>query len=95
MSLVLGKHVRTHMQAEVQRLQPDTSNGLSSHKSPYTKIVAENDRLRKDLQREMERNEKLQLSLSTLEVQNRNLQEEVDKVSVCVRIYKKQVVFRR
>ena len=75
--------------AELQRLQAETSaakeggksiSSSSTHKSPYTKIVGENDRLRKDLRREVERNEQLQLSLSTLEVQNIKLQEELNEV---------------
>ena len=40
-----------------------------SLKSPYTKIVVENDRLRKDLKKEVARAEKLQLSLTTLQMQ--------------------------
>ncbi len=71
-------------QTELQRLQFDESSGngvsSSSHKSPYTKIVAESDRLRRDLKREIERNERLQLSLSTLEVQNSKLRQELDEV---------------
>ncbi len=61
---------------------PSSNGAVSSvRKSPYTKIVAENERLRKDLKREADRSEKLQLSLSTLEVQSRKLQEELDEVS--------------
>lgn len=49
----------------------------SPTKSSYSKIVSENERLRKSLKREMERNEKLNVSLKTAEIHSSRLQGEV------------------
>ncbi len=50
----------------------------SSSKSPYTKIVAENERLRKDLKKEVEKSDRLQLTLSTLQKHHDKLNQEVE-----------------
>ena len=48
-------------------------------KSPYDKIVAENERLVKDYKREVNKAEKLEVALSMLQIQHDKLVQEVEK----------------
>ena len=46
----------------------------------YSKIMDENERLRKNLRREIEQTEKLSTSLKTMKLQNERLKDEVSEV---------------
>lgn len=72
---------------EMQKLQQSTATvttansaktSLAASKSPLGKVVAENERLAKDYKREVAKNGKLQLALSTLQIQHHKLTQEVD-----------------
>ena len=75
-------------QNELERLVPPPLRGPSqvkgqltpaspgSDKSPFAKITAENDRLRKELKREVAKTERLQLAVSSLELQRDQLQQQ-------------------
>lgn len=71
---------------EIQKLQqPNTATVTTAKpspaaaKSPLDKVVAENERLVKDYKREVAKNGKLQLALSTLQIQHDKLSQEVDR----------------
>ena len=74
----------THVQALLEQLRASPSvpgEGKSeSVKSTYSKIMEENERLRKSLRREMEQTEKLSVSLKTMKRQNERLKDEVSEV---------------
>ena len=73
-----------NLQAELEKQQSTSRSGLGHpSKSPHSKIVAENDRLIKDLKKEVSKNEKLQLSLSTLQLQHNKLEGEVKQLKKC------------
>lgn len=73
---------------EIQKLQQSTATvttanpakaSLAASKSPLEKVVAESERLAKDYKREVAKNGKLQLALSTLQIQHDKLTLEVDR----------------
>lgn len=66
---------------EIDKLQQSLklSPSTSISKSTYDKIVAENDRLVKEYKKEMAKTEKLQLALSTLQVQHDKLTKDVEQ----------------
>jgi SMC interacting uncharacterized protein involved in chromosome segregation len=61
---------------EVEQLQ----QSAAASKSSLEKIVTENERLVKDYKRELAKSEKLQLALSTLQIQHDKLTQEVDRL---------------
>ena len=70
------------LKRELQDLQRSTGPKHSAtSKSPYDKIVAENERLAKDYKREVAKTERLQLALTTLEIQRDKLAQEVERFS--------------
>lgn len=82
--------MKCSQQMEMQKLQQGALNTIPSasagSKSPYDKIVTENDRLARDYKREMARTEKLQLTLSTLQIQHDKLSQEVDRLNKSVSV---------
>lgn len=66
---------------ELEKIEQSTksSTPFATSKSTYDKIVAENERLMKDYRREVAKTEKLQLTLSTLQIQHEKLTQEVDR----------------
>lgn len=68
-------------QAEMQELRRNKtevpSSDYTSASSPYKRLVSENERLKRELKSELSRTEKLHHSLSSTQLQNERLTEEV------------------
>lgn len=61
--------------------QKDSAKASASSSTLYDKIVAENEQLVKDYKKEISKNERLQVSLSRLQVQYEALSTEVERVN--------------
>ncbi len=75
-------HAQYSLQEEIKALQQSigsTKPSASTSSSLYDKIVTENERLVRDYKKEVSKNERLQVSLSKLQIQHNALSSEVDR----------------